>query len=132
MIGALVTWLRAQLDVDERAAREATPGPWRVSAFSTSGLADVEGVTSAFGDYCCSREDAEHMARWDPARVLAEVAAKRRVLDQHDAMVAAVQAAEGTLLAGAAKVRLGAYRFAAQCIALPYADRPGYREEWRP
>jgi hypothetical protein len=60
-------------------------------------------------------EYAEHIARWDPARVLAEVNAKRRILDE--------------------AVRLmsydGEFQFL-ELLALPYADRPGYREEWRP
>jgi hypothetical protein len=80
-------------------------------------------------------ETAEHIARWDPARVLAEVDAKRRILDE------VVEDATGLDMSvdldrrtrprdevtepylGDVLVRL---------LALPYADRPGYREEWRP
>jgi hypothetical protein len=51
---------------------------------------------------------------WDPARVLAECAAKRRIVS-----FAADLTEEGTddLL---------------RLLALPYADHPGYRQEWRP
>jgi hypothetical protein len=115
----LVRFLRAQLDDDERVARE-----------TTDHLADVWGWVELAYDGIDA--DVAFHDRFDPARVLAEVDAKRRILDLHDAMVAGVEAAAGTVLAGASKVRLGAYLNAVKCLALPYAGRPGYRDEWRP
>ncbi len=76
--------------------------------------------------------DGAHIVRHDPARVLREVAAKRTVLAMHEAMRLGVEAAEGTVLAGAARVRLGAYRNALQALAAVWSDHPDYRSEWAP
>jgi Family of unknown function (DUF6221) len=69
--------IRAQLDEDERVAKAASPGPWD---HHSDGLVwpprigdPVSGSTEV--------EDAEHIARWDPTRVLAEVKVKRELLD---------------------------------------------------
>jgi hypothetical protein len=130
MTDGLVEWLRAQLDEDERLAREATvdvpaepdasgvwPG-WPWSPGDTSGLPWVQ-----------------HCMRHDPARVLAEVQSKRLILE------AAVDAASRRLY----YERDGEEPFAAESVgfdeamtkvlrllALPYQDRPGYLEQWRP
>ena len=108
----LVTWLRAQLDEDERYAREARPGPWTADG----GMVYVNHPTDEVVNYT---ESAEHIARWDPARVLREVEAKRKIIDELERC--------GPTTDGHAGLR-----FAVQCLALPYADRSGYRDEWRP
>jgi hypothetical protein len=74
---------------------------------------------------------ADHGVReWGPARVLAEVDAKRRILDVHFWAVEQVEPDEETtecVSCGTAypcqTVRL---------LALPFADRPGYDEDWAP
>jgi hypothetical protein len=103
----LVEFLRQRLDEDEAAAKAWLP---------------IGNPDAA---------QREHIARHDPARVLREVDSKRRIVEQYEAMQAGVEAAAGTILAGAAKVRLGAYKFALKCLALPYADHPDYDEKWR-
>lgn len=113
----LATWLRAQLYADERVARAATPGPWQVGSVSEFGTADVDGITTAYSEPCCAAEDAEHIARWDPTRVLAEVDATRRILDEWAGEEYLHRAALGTAI---------------RILAVVYGDRPGYREEWRP
>jgi hypothetical protein len=118
MTSDLITWLRAQLDDDERVARTALdrhPAPW-VGAFKQVTSEPNGGVIAPVAS-TETRQASHHIARWDPARVLAEVDAKRRVLDLRDSEYDEHRAA----LNGA--VRL---------LALPYADRDGYREEWRP
>jgi hypothetical protein len=59
---------------------------------------------------------AAHIARHDPARMLAEVAAKRRLIE---VAVGAIESAQP--LTGDRIVRL---------LAQPYAGRPGWRGEW--
>lgn len=75
---------------------------------------------------------AGHIVRHDPARVLREVAAKRQIIDMHEAMQAGVEASAGTVLAGAAKVRLGAYGNVLRALASAYSDRNGYQPGWAP
>jgi hypothetical protein len=131
----LITWLRTQLDDDERVAREATQGKWRwadpggpVKMALVAGTWPIEQmvVPSRTPDVYPSHHDAEHIARWDPARVLAEVDAKRRIM-AHIGMVALspwqIKLPEGYLEDLDRILRF---------LALPYADREGYRDEWRP
>ncbi|WKD36519.1 DUF6221 family protein [Streptomyces xanthophaeus] len=68
---------------------------------------------------------AEHIVRWNPARVLAEVDAKRRIVDTCEEALADDN---GMYFTGWAH---GLGR-AVCLLALPYADHPDYREEWRP
>ena len=49
-----------------------------------------------------------HIARWDPARVVAECESKRRILERHEQ--------DEEIL---------------RVLALPYADHRDYRDEWR-
>lgn len=126
----LADFLRARLDEDEAVAREATPGPWRVdnpgfpeAIVDPAGEAIVSG--SRWGGEApvfASGEDAKHIARHDPARVLADVEAKRRIVDLHPNMLGWCQ---------------GCASEAYPCrtltlLALPYADHPDYRQEWKP
>jgi hypothetical protein len=99
-VNELVTWLRAQLDEDERVARAADAGRW---------LPEDKGITFEYraDDFhegeaqarlvADSRANQYHIASWDPARVLAEVDAKRQMLDLADRLAAdADDAAMGT------------------------------------
>ena len=56
---------------------------------------------------------------WPPARVLREVEVKRRMLGRIESHA---------LLMGRDEIHGDLMRL----LALPYADHPGYREEWRP
>lgn len=122
----LVQFLRARLDEHEQAARAANVKQgdprWTVT--------DGDAV-------------AGHIARWDPARVLADVEAKRRIVDRYaDAERAASEVRDigwTPRLEDRGKVELAGYnataialRGAAECLALPHSDHPDYREEWRP
>lgn len=112
---ALVAFVTSQLDEDAGAAQAVRPADWR------DGDAWIE----------LAGEVADHARRHDPARVLAEVDAKRRIVAAYEAALTAVAVSEGTPLAGAAKLNLRAREDAVRCVALPYAARPGYRSEWR-
>jgi hypothetical protein len=151
----LVTWLRAQLDEDERVARAAhvsRPGPWAVRSDST-GVIEIYSVvreeqrggdSNVFPD-AWHPEASEHAARWNPARVLAEVEAKRRLLDLHKPVPSGSIYKPGPLVCTHC-AELCHSRSGLGCddldgvypcptvrpLALPYADRAGYREEWRP
>jgi hypothetical protein len=122
----LIEWLRAQLDEDAEVARAAADchdedsPTWAVitPGFVHNG---EDGMWSRL-----TRVDrdavADHMARFDPARVLAEVEAKHRIADLH----------EGRHTCGDSDHNDEDPCDTLRVLALPYADRPGYRDEWRP
>lgn len=68
--------------------------------------------------------DSGHQERWSTDRVRAECDAKRQIIDICALAVRSdgERATAQTVLAEETLRRL----------ALPYSDRPGYREEWRP
>lgn len=124
----LLAFLRAQLDEDERVARAATVGPWEWGPSPTAKLTwGLSGSDVPFGGWilrvndagCPSTHDAQHIARWDPARVLAEVEAKRRILDAWQMQVDDDD--PHAYLAGDVLPKL---------LVQPYAGRDGWREEW--
>jgi hypothetical protein len=69
----------------------------------------------------------------NPARVLREIDAKRRIVRAYGDAVTSfgstdVGAVPHDLMTGS----VNSLRYVLQLLALPYADRPGYKEEWRP
>jgi hypothetical protein len=117
----LVQWLRDRLDEDERIAREAAGNYesggrwWEDGRFGSDGVvADERGSVVVYRTGV-GRQHAAHIALHDPARVLREIDTKRRILD--------------TLVEeGGDRMFADIFRL----LALPYADQPGYREEWQP
>lgn len=78
-----------------------------------------------------AKRDAEHIARHDPARVLAECEAKRErveLLTSWAALCSPDDWPEGDM-SGAALSDAG--RRLLRIEALPYADHPDCREEWK-
>lgn len=136
----LVEWLKVQIDEDERVASTATPGPWkREWAFSTHFVVPDSARDIASGNVSRlksgQRTDAEHIARHDPARVLREVEAKRRLIGQilqYESTIDSEWCCHGADEIGAGtcpETRVGEIE-ALRLLALPYADRDGYCEEW--
>jgi len=134
MTADLVAFLRARLNEDEQAARDASPAPW-ITKTGQPWLADhiVFGqskyMPNRISQVCdltagqTRAADAAHIIRHDPARVLAEVDAKRRILDLHKAMALNPDVHSDAWTALGDVLHL---------LALPYADHPDYREAWRP
>jgi len=147
----LIEFLTARLAEDEQAARAAKPGPWRwdTSEGAFHGEPDPPGapkwghrgpdlVTDAEVDdrqvisstgydadsVIVERADAEHIARHDPARVLADVEAKRRIVEhmQYEIDPGLVLDVDQPL----------PHHIVLRLLALPYASDPEYRAEWRP
>jgi hypothetical protein len=118
---AQTAFLRARLDEDEVWAREAVPRPW---------LTQDNFIESPDGGEVARfnmKADARLAAQYDPARVLREVEAKRRILDQL-----------GTDLSYRPPVPVGHRRawaiasLIAEAMAGPYSDHPDYRRERKP
>ena len=94
----------------------------------------AQAAASAVGrpliDYHLDLAEARHIARWDPARVLAECEAKRRIVEHHsssgdDWPLCAICTEVGPDAQGWPCLTL-------LLLALPYSDHGDYREEWRP
>lgn len=154
----LVRWLGEQLDEDERIARAAiraggdvpggVPGAahWRFgNAFTDEGgtywqittmppdaevFGPVELIGSGMsGGGAHEPEIARHAVAHDPARVLREINAKRQLVERYERAMENRRAHPDDLASAGALLALHG---AVKLLALPYADRPGYREEWRP
>lgn len=138
MTNDLVSFLRDRLDEDEQVARAAyaiDPAPWYEDVdyddTYTNQRNHIDGtglVYAADNVALWDREQSQtlsmtaatsvHVARHDPARVLAEVDAKRRIVDR-----IWKYAGPHMFTAGPDVLRL---------LALPYAHHPEYRPEWAP
>jgi hypothetical protein len=117
----LATFLRARLDEDEALAREAPDGPWHIgNAVDPTKTCNVHTFPGArlVADGL-NWLVAEHIARHNPARVLAEVEAKRRMVNRitYHADLMGWDEVHGDLLRSLASV---------------YAEHPQYKENWRP
>jgi len=136
----LVEWLRAQLEIDEEIARAAAhyeAGNWTTKGGHPVSVADelVEQADTfervvVFDEGSPSEEQAHHIAEHDPARVLREIDAKRQVLAEYEQAARYATTTWGQSNADQSRARtLGKVM---RLLALPYADRPGYKESWRP
>jgi hypothetical protein len=130
-IDELVVWLRGVLDEDERVARTLDGEGW-----SAQGC-DIHGMRRVTVDYsaeyvvaCTLAVRGEHIALHDPAAVLADIEAKRRVLDEQARLLDGATTCDHCDLTHEPAVDLAAVLL--RLLAMAYANRPGYREEWRP
>ena len=107
-----IAFLRARLYEDEAAAKAATAAPWR----SSPGSLYVQPEFGPITIQAVYSEDAAHIARNDPARVLREVAVWRKLLLEyhsapHDAMYGGTERETGFRLAlsAALKAKIATY-----------------------
>jgi hypothetical protein len=152
-VNDLATWLHPQLDEDERGAVQAGGEAWevgptfgardsRIYVREQGNLIDSVGQCVFVGQVASIpwfRANAAHIARHDPARVLVEVAAKRWTVRAHEGRHDCVAAWPPDETHGETEWTRGEREYDADeaCptlrhVGLPYADRPGYRDEWRP
>jgi hypothetical protein len=152
MVSDLVEFLRAALDEDEQVARVAAHGGrwryetgdsvgawtlydehWNIASMTTY---DTESYNyaermPAFRPPTYIDPDAigSHIARHDPAQVLAEVKAKRAILDGCVETLAGEDSWD-PMTEGGSGEEFELARFVIRQQAQPYAGRPGWREEW--
>lgn len=124
---ALIAFVGAQCDEEEALARG--PRHWHVLE---DGLTiEGEGGFCIYNEGGHDEQDAVHIARHDPARVLREIAAKRlilgKVVTQIDDMDQKIEGewGSGNYLTGESDLLL-------TLLGAPYRDRPGWRAEWEP
>lgn len=163
----LVEFLLARIGDDQERARECAkvyPPPWDMYDRGHSAkvqadgphfrvVVDLDQDQVAVGEVEWLGDPIEHVARWNPARVLAECEAKRRIVELH--------VIGGSLRGPETDNKFYTCELCGpndwplhkvdgrwvdvpepggdfwpcetlRLLALPYADRPGYREEWRP
>jgi hypothetical protein len=145
MTDDLAGFLRARLDEDQEIARDVQDGspPWDGQWISDGphALRTRNGHVLAFSTRTTDGRDlpldlkpglVEHWARHDPARVLAEVNAKRRILDRYTSAVAdSAEDADGYYDETRFEDARQLYPVL-RLLALPYADHLDYRPEWAP
>ena len=123
----LTDFLLARIAEDEAVAREAQPGAWQLVRGDIVGSS---GETIAGGDYhsFTDPDTAAHIARHDPARVLAECAAKRDLIRVCTAELSG-RDIEGAMSDGDDGPWLADHVL--HTLASIYADHPDYQEAWR-
>lgn len=130
----LVRWLGVQLDEDERIAR-AAGDRWRELSGNWVAVAVEPSSEPAHRvAMVLVAEGRAHIVRHDPARVLREIEAKRRALVLHSAPTG-----HGCSTTDETGYNLNYDEVSPEdacttlrLLALPYADRPGFQESWRP
>ncbi|APE21429.1 MULTISPECIES: DUF6221 family protein [Streptomyces] len=135
----LIAFLRARLDEDEELALQAQQ---LGGAPSWDSAADVlllpglktrrrlaeQGVPDALQDAV-----EAHAARHDPARVLADVDAKRRIVTAYEEAATEFQDIGPGMVSYDRMVgSVSSLRTAIECLSLAYADHPDYQDMWRP
>lgn len=123
MTDDLVAWLRAQIDADEAialatidATHRADPPRW---VYADDRSIRDDGRNAVLRVKHTWNHEAAHITRHDPARVLRDIAAKRRMIDalaeaetNHGSYITATYTSRDALLA----------------MAAVYAERDGYEE----
>ena len=120
----LVQWLTACLDEDERIARavedRSAPwdGEWVADGDNAARTRNGHVLFYGHGDRSLKPGLVAHVAAHDPARVLREIDAKRKIVERYTWL-----REHGDM---------GGLTWVLKALALPYADRDGYQESWRP
>ncbi len=157
----LIAFLNARLDEDAQIARVAAganPGSparsWVAEKVDYKGQIGwqkvwaivperVEGGAQALFLNDILPKRVTHVARHDPARVLREVEAKRKMLEAHgqghecqhftaSGEKSVVDGKPWVYYEAAHTEFTGGICDVLRLLGLPYADHPDYREEWRP
>jgi hypothetical protein len=139
MTHPMLTWLEAQLDDDQCVAEAAHLNPWRWNYWD----ADVNGDVPSWAELmsgddvviACEGQlvmfgtaDAEHIALHDPAAVLADIAAKRAIITDHQSGSCAMCWTSPN----DPPERERTYCRTVKLLATAYANRPGWDPSWAP
>lgn len=125
----LVEFLTARLDEDELVAQAAArlqddpENGWGVARSDSYAESEKRRWIAPHIGMLYEAESAAHVARHDPARVLREIEAKRQIIADHERIPG-----DGINYTFAEQNRA---EDLLKALALPYADRPGWKEEWR-
>lgn len=121
----LVEWLRAQLDEEASRAPRWHDLECEIHTHFDTGLIASLAAARMFDEVPGAVCDCG-----GPARVLREIDARRRIAEHHDHYRSeSIGNGPACFTCGPG---LGWPCPTLRALALPYADRPGYRAEWRP
>lgn len=138
----IVAFLEARLAEEEAGANVAIQGTWEV--LELDGELSIRADQSAVhrprtefqhvSEHVYDRADADHIARWDPTRVLAEIAAKREIVRDYQIVLAnnAIEKANGgdAVMIAARDLIAKSLRMVLRRLAAPFADHPDYDPVW--
>jgi len=130
---SLTDFLLARIAEDEGASSSATKAPWidDPSTLAASVYAPVEDVyVTDPHNWDALSSDTAHIARHDPARVLAECKAKRAIIGASVETLATTGSGFPADDSGYGEAHSLA-SFTLRALALPYADHADYCEEWK-
>jgi hypothetical protein len=147
---AIVAFVNARLDEREAAAKAAFPGPWRYNPdkqwhlpddypsrrngeeFVAAGPLDAATCIAATGpaDHPQSMADATFIALNDPQFVLADVAAKRRIVDEFGDAGEWLPAKRDDDEPEYAYGRARTLHEVIKLLAAPFASHPDYDPAW--
>ena len=117
----LVEFVTARLDEAEAVARAATSGVWKdggaTVSLGSNGLNEIV-------DYVYTQADLDHVLLHQPAAVLRDVEATRKAVECYEIGRSNIETTEGTVLAGAARVRFGAYEQMLRAVASRWSTHP--------
>lgn len=139
MTEGLAEFLLARIAEDQELARRATGGPWQVEGEPGEVVPWEEPWVAAGQEVEVTRHpdgghpngsvrsygDAEHIAHWDPARVLAECEAKRQIVEY-------VRDQWDQPYGGPEPFLPSEWTDVLKLLAQPYADHTDYQESWHP
>lgn len=136
----LVQWLGEQLDTDTAratAARGQGEGRWhREGGYHTGRVENERRETVVYDEGAPLPEEAEHIAEWDPARVLREIESKRRQVEWCVEVIGGRDLSRydevGSLKDDKDALAVTLAVETLRLLALPYDARPGYLAEWAP
>lgn len=128
----LVTFLRARLDEDEReatwAAEEAGGAAWAIRSTDVVLADDTDRYVSGNAQ----NEVRDHIARYDPQFVLADVAAKRRIVALYEEAYDRVRNPVSADARAAARVGQFEIEGVLRLLAAPFAAHPDFDPAWIP
>lgn len=121
-------FLLERINEDEAVASEATGAQWVALPGVNASMVNIDPTLirdekwkyDTLGHIATTSNDAayaDHIARHDPARVLAECAAKRALVEQVSDVAWGGYAVRDVVL---------------ETLAAAYSGHPDYQEEWRP
>ena len=129
----LASWLLAQIDADEQLARrvEEQVGAARAGEQfpDRSRIADYDDFPSY--PWSLEQPELEFLARWHPRTVMADLEATRRVV-RFCTQLINITALQEDAVDSDDSARADVAWETLRLLALPYANRDGYREEWHP